>query len=1170
MTLRLIVGRSGTGKTHRCFSEIEEKLISNPDGPPLLYIVPDQMTFHTEYAFATLPTLAGMTRLDVYSFSRLSLRVLERLGGVTRQHLTTVGLSMILRKIVEDRKSQLKIFQKAADQRGFYGLLQQTVSEFKRYCLSAEDLKTRYQDLASDENSDETILKDKLHDLQLVYNDFETALLGKYVDSDDYLNLAASKIPYWDELKNAEIIIDGFESFTPQELTVVLALLKTAKRVTITLTLDRIYEGTAPKDLTLFRRTAYTCTKLIEMALDDGIEIEDPIICEENHKFKYEGLRTLEHSFEKRPFVTGPVDGSIRLSEAVNRREEIEAAAREVIHLVRDEGLRYRDISVLTRDLSSYRELIETIFVDYGIPIFSDQKRTMHHHPLIELIRSSLDTILQNWRYEAVFRALKTDLMYPLGDDLHKRREEVDRLENYVLAFGIHGEHWRSNKPWIYREYRGLDENDVAQSEREKQIQKWINGTRWQLSSPLITFEKNMKKARTVKEKAAELYHYLAGLAVTDKIENLRDRAEKEGRLDEAREHDQVWKAVIDCLDQLVEAAGNERMSLEQFAQVLDTGLDALRFALVPPALDQVLVGSIDRTRSSDIRMTFVLGVNEGILPAKPHEDGILSDEDREGLAARDVELSPNGREQLLDEEYLIYRAFTSPSERLYLSYPLASEDGGSLMPSPLVNRLEKMFPQMQPEFVSGEPYEVPLEEQLSFIVPSTRTINHTGGLLRRLQKGYPVHDMWWGVYNWMVQSPKWRDATIRRLSSRFYQNKENSLPVDMAEELYGHDIQASVSRMEMFNGCPFTQFLSYGLHLKERDIYRLEAPDIGQLFHAALKMMTEILTSQNKQWAELTKEECEALSTKVVEELAPRLQRQILLSSSRFHYLKRKLRETVSRSAWTLTRHAKASGFSPIGLELPFGPGKDLPPLQFDLPNGRKMEIVGRIDRVDKGETSHGMLLRVIDYKSGVKELNLSEVYYGIALQMLAYLDVVLANSKKWLGEEAEPAGALYFHVHNPMLNESDKLADDAIEEKLYKQFKMKGLLLEDEEAVRMMDTGLESGDSLVIPVGFKKDGSFMSRSSVANHEQFQKLRDHVHHVMKKVGTDITDGVIDISPYKMGGRKPCQFCAFKSVCQFDQSLVENQFRVLKKEDDSVIYEKINQEGGDHNDGENR
>jgi len=1160
MALRLVIGRSGTGKTHLCFKEVEEKLINEPDGAPLIYIVPDQMTFHTEYAFATLPNLSGMTRLNVYSFSRFSLRVLERMGGVTRTHLTTAGLAMMLRKIIENRKSELKVFKKAADQRGFYTLLQQTISEFKRYCLTPDDIAHRQKQLAEDGREDEAILIDKLHDLHLIYNDFEKALLGKYVDSDDYLNLAASKIPMWEDLKNAEVYIDGFDSFTPQEFTVIAALLQTVKRVTVTLTLDRIYEGRIPNDLTLFRTTAKACVKLLNLVEEEGILCEEPVICEGNRKLKFEGLRALEKNFEKRPYVTGPVDGSVKIVEAVNRREEIEACAREILQLVRDEGYRYRDLAVLTRDLSGYRELVETIFVDYGIPFFIDQKRVMHHHPLIELIRSSLDAIVQNWRYEAVFRAFKTDLFYPLGDDIQKWREDVDLLENYALAFGIHGQHWRTKEAWIYREYRGLDERDVPQSKQEKAKQKELNRIRMSLSDPLLQLEQKIKRARTVRDQAFELYRFLEGLNIPEKMERLRDQAEKEGRLDEAREHDQVWKAVIDLLDQLVEAAGRETMSLEQFTRILDTGLDELRFALVPPALDQVLVGAIDRTRTSGIRVAFILGVNEGILPQKPHEDGLLSDNDREQLSERQVELAPNAREQLLHEEYFIYRAFSTPSDRLYLSYPLASEAGDSLMPSPIIHRLEKMFPGLIPVFVSGEPYEVPEEEQWPFVVPSMRTINHTASLLRRYQKGYPLSELWWGVYNWFIQTPEWRKRTMKVLSSRFYENKEEKLSRELAEALYGREIQASVSRMELFNGCPFAQFSSYGLRLKEREVFRLEAPDIGQLFHAALRKMTEILTSQNRLWADLTKAECESLAYEVIEQLAPRLQREILLSSARFHYLKRKLRNTVSRSAWALTRQAKASGFSPVALEVPFGPGKDLPPLQFTLPNGVKMEVVGRIDRVDKGKTSQGTLLRIIDYKSSEKDIKLSDVYYGLALQMLAYLDVVLTHSKTWLGVDSEPAGVLYFHVHNPMLSVSEALTDEDIEKELFKKFKMKGLILKDEDVAKLMDQTLDKGvSSMVIPAAIKKDGTFKANSKVASREDFQMLRRHVRDVMTRAGSEITDGVVDIAPYKMGEATPCRFCAFKPVCQFDQSLVENQFRVLKKENDEAIYEKMRQ-----------
>ncbi|GGH86154.1 ATP-dependent helicase/nuclease subunit B [Pullulanibacillus pueri] len=1153
MSFRLIIGRAGTGKTLRCFTEIEERLREAPDGSPLLYIVPDQMTFHTEYAFAKLPGLEGMTRLDVYSFSRLALRILENVGGASRLHLNSVGITMLLRKIITTHKNDLKVFQKAAGQQGFYEILQQTISEFKRYSLSSEDLKEKWEHLNEETQGNETLLVDKLHDLQLIYNALDQALLDKYVDSDDYLTLATEQLPKWEALQTAEVWIDGFERFTPQEQGLLSALMQQARRVTVTLTLDKVYEEPVPYDLTLFRATAATCGRLLTLAREAEVDIERPEELKTVGRFKAKSLAHLESTFEKRPFLQTANDGSIQLIEAVNRREEIEAVAREVLHLVRDKGYRYQDISVLVRDLSSYRDHIETIFTDYHLPVFIDQKRTMHHHPLIELMRSALDTVLQNWRYEAVFRALKTELLYPSDYSSEVLTEAVDRLENHVLAFGIHGPHWKNKAPWIYRQYRGLEEKDVPQTAKEKALQDDLNHWRWLLADPLLTFERKIKQAKTVRAKCTELYQFLEALDVPAKIESMRNLAEEEGRLDEAREHDQVWKAVLDCLDQLVEVAGDDVLSLEAFAEVLGSGLEALRFALVPPALDQILIGAIDRSRTNEIKAAFILGVNEGILPAKPVEDSIFSDEERETLGEQALELSPNGREQLLHEEFLIYRALTSPSEKLYLFYPLAGEDGQSLMPSSLVSRMSRYFTQLEPEFISGDPYETETSEQEKFIVASSRTLGHVAGQIRRWQKGYPVADLWWSTYNWLIQSEQWRQSTQQVLSSRFYVNKEERLPKETSQDLYGKDIQASVSRMELFNSCPFAQFANYGLRLKDREIYKLEAPDIGQLFHAALKQMTEELLQQNKQWSELSRLECESLAFDMVERLAPRLQREILLSSSRYFYLKRKMRDVVVRAALAMNRHAKASGFSPVGIELPFGPNQPLPPLDFKLPNGSTMQIVGRIDRVDKGVTSKGLLLRIIDYKSSAKDLSMTDVYYGIALQMLAYLDVVITHSKTWLGEEADPAGVLYFHVHNPMLNEKDKPEEEALESRLFKEFKMKGLLIEDEEALRLMDEGLESKRSDIIPVAFKKDGSFTKQSSIAADEDFDVLRQYVRGMMQKVGTEITEGNIGISPYKLKDRTPCTYCSFKSLCQFDLSRPENAYRMLKKSADAEV-----------------
>jgi len=1149
-----MIGRAGTGKTNRCFQEIESELRKRPDGPPLIYLVPDQMTFHTEFSFAKLPDLAGMTRLDVYSFSRFALRILENVGGSARLHLNQIGLTMLLRKIMLANKHEFRIFQKAAEQQGFYDIFHHAISEFKRYNLSAEDLRVTWGLLKED--STDAILLNKLHDLQLIYNELEKSLINKYVDSDDYLNIATEQLPKWNNLQESEVWVDGFDSFTPQEQALLSVLMCHAKRVTVTLTLDRIYEEPAPRDLTLFRVTSATCGRLIALAREAKVSIETPEVLQDVRRFEKRSLAHLEQTFEERPFKQTLNDGAVQIVEAVNRREEIEATAREICRLVRDERLRYKDITVLVRDMSAYRDLFATIFADYAIPIFLDQKRDMYHHPLIELVRSLLDTVLQNWRYEAVFRALKTDLLCPSDKNIEEMREAVAQLENYVLAFGIHGRHWKNSTPWEYRQYRGLSEEDVPQSREEKEMQKKLDDWRTALADPLVGFEKKIKKAAAVREKCSELFLFLESLDVSGKIEILRAKAEKEGRLDEAREHDQVWQALMDCLDQLVEAIGDEVLSLKSFSEILGAGLDALQFALVPPALDQVLVGTVDRTRTDAIKATFILGANEGILPAKHSEDSILSDEEREWLSRHGVELAPSGRDLLFNEEFLIYRAMTSPSQRLYILYPLASEEGQSLMPSSLISQIPRYFLETSVQFTSGESHEVTEGRQWDYILPSARTLGHVAAQIRRWQKGYPVSDLWWATYNWFIQS-EWREQTIRVLSGRSYVNLEERLPVETSQELYGTDIQTSVSRMELFNACPFAQFANYGLRLKERDVYRLESPDIGELFHATIKTMTETLLKENKQWADLSKEECEALAVEQVERIAPRLQREILLSSARYRYLRRKMRDVVTRVALALNRQAKASGFSPVGIELPFGPNQPLPPLKFTLPNGCTMQIVGRIDRVDKGETSKGLVLRIIDYKSSTKDLSMAEVYYGIALQMLTYLDVVLTYSKEWLGETADPAGVLYFHVHNPMLTETEKPVDVELEERLFKEFKMKGLLIEDEETLTLMDETLTSKRSDIIPASFKMDGMFTKQSSVASDEAFVALRKHVRSMMQRVGTEITDGNIDISPYTLKDRKPCTYCAFKSLCQFDVNQPENNYRFLKKAADDVFLEQL-------------
>lgn len=1164
MSLRFMLGRAGSGKTTHSLEEIRWKLREEPDGSPLIMLVPDQMTFQMEYRLATTQNLGGVSRAQVFSFSRLALNVLGQTGGMTRQHVSSVGINMMLRKIIEHRKPELKVYQRASDQQGFYQILEDMITELKRYCYAPQDLQKIRQEVASPviaaEKQRGEVLSDKLHDLQLIYADLEEALAGQYIDSEDSMQLLSEKIPQADVLQDAEVWVDGFYTFTPQELLVLGALMKQCRRVSIALTLDSAHEGAMPDVMALFRPTAVTHRKLQEAAVEAGIAIEEPFVFDKSKRFgEHHELAHLQAHYEKRP--PKPFEGDaegLSMMAAVNRRSEVEGAAREIIRLVRDEGMRYRDIAFLVRDLGTYQDLVETIFSDYGIPVFLDQKRTMLHHPLIEFIRSSLDVIEQNWRYEAVFRCVKTDLLFPPeAGKVDQLREDMDKLENYVLAHGIHGKRWTDSKPWEYRRYHGLDGVDVPQTDAEKRIEAQINQSREMIVAPLSRLQRDLKKAQTTSDRCRVLFLYLEALEVPQKIETWRNRAEDGGRLEEAREHDQVWTAVIELLDQMVEMIGEEDVSSDVFVKMMETGLDSMRFSLVPPALDQVLVGSLDRTRSVDVKNVLVLGANDGVLPAKPDEDGFLSEEERGWLENEGFELAPGSRQRLLDEEFLIYLALTGAKEQLWISYPLADDEGKSLQPSILINHLKSIFPAVKEGLILAEPGEADRKTELSYISGARQALSYALGQIRQWKRGYLIAPIWWDVYNWLVRQEDWQDHGRRLFGGLFYRNRENRLSRDTSQKLYGETIQASVSRMERFGSCPFQQFASHGLRLQEREIYRLEAPDIGQFFHSALSMMTDYLRKENKDWGSLNDVECAQLTETFVNQLTPKLQREILLSSNRHHYLARKLKEVVERTATVLRDHAKVSGFSPVGLELPFGPKAKLPPIQFGLANGSKMEIIGRIDRVDAAEGSQGMLLRVIDYKSSLTTLSLTEVYFGIALQMLTYLDVVLTHSEQWLGREADPAGVLYFHVHNPMLQQSKALDSGEIADKLFKDFKMKGLVLADEESVRMMDSSLASGYSEVVPVGMKKSGEFYSNSSVAGREQFSGLRDYVRGVIRRIGTDLTDGEIDVSPYKLKNNIPCTFCSFKSVCQFDPSTESNEYRTLRPEKDDVMLQKM-------------
>lgn len=1156
MSIRMLIGRAGTGKTTFCINEMQEKMKYEPNGDPIIYLVPEQMTFLSEYKLISTSDLGGMIRTQVYSFSRLAWRILQETGGISRYHINSVGVSMLIRKIIEDKKEQLTLFEKAADKTGFIEQLEKLLTEFKRYLIKPEDIAEQH---LSANDASEKVLKDKLHDLEIIYEAFEDALLNKYIDSEDYLRLLGEQIASSAYLQNATIYIDGFYSFTPQEYMIIEQLMKHSKDMTIALTLDRPYHHEAPDELHLFRMAGETCQTLYEMAKVEGVHVEE-ILFQEQFRLTHDSLKHLESFFEQRPTVSFEGTPLVHLAQAVNRRAEVEGIARAIRKLAREENYRYRDIAILLRNGQEYYDLIENIFTDYDIPVFIDQKRTMLNHPLIELIRSTLEVINGFWRYEPVFRAVKTELLFPEKSDVSNLRAQMDQLENYVLEHGIQGKSWTQKERWTYRRFKGLELETFAQTDAEKEKEEELNELRKMISTPIQRLAKRFAKAETGRELCAALYYFLEELHIPTKLENWKLQEEEAGNLVRSREHDQAWNGIVDLLDQFVEMLGEEEVSLKKFATILDAGLESLRFSLVPPSIDQVLVADLEKSRLTEIKAAFVIGLNDGVLPAKFSEEGLIADEERERLAVKGIAIAPSSRKRLLDEEFLAYNALTTASERLFVSYPLANDDGKALMPSLYINRLLEIFPNIQSQHYIQEISELPELEQKDYISHEETGLSLLTGQLQQQKRGYPIYDIWWDVYNYYIGNIKWRERAKKVLQSLNYKNESTQLSEDTSKELYSEVIQGSVSRMELFSACPFSHFAKHGLKLRERQVFRLEAPDIGELFHGALKYIVETVMVSEKSWERMTQLEIEQLAKEAVELLAPKLQHEILLSSNRHHYIKRKLAEIIKRASLVLQEHAKASGFAPVGLELGFGPKQKLPPLKFSLRNGTKMELIGRIDRIDKAEDENGVYLRIMDYKSSAKEVNLNEVYYGLALQMLTYLDIVVANSKTLIGKEAVPAGVLYFHVHNPIVNTSKMLTLDELDNQLFKKFKMNGLLLGEEKIIRLMDRTVDTGDSAIVTAGLKKDGTLTKRSKVASHEEFDQLRRFVRKYYVKTGNAIAGGDVKIAPYKLKDRKPCTFCSFKSVCQFDESLEANDYRKLSSYPKEEILQMMRQE----------
>lgn len=1116
--VRYFLGRTSSGKSYRMMEEIVDDLKSGAQYP-LILLVPEQFTLQTERDLIEKMDLPGIMRAEVLSFTRLAYRVFSEVGGLTRTIINEQGKNMILRKIINENLDDLTIYKKAARQSGFVDKVSSTLASFKQQGIVPEQIKQLGENFAGGSTAS------KLSDLALLYEKFNDYLEGRYLDTEDRINLLVRKLEQSDYIKRARIWVDGFTTYSAQSLKIIEKIMCCARETTISFTIN---QNDAP-DSDLFYLSAQSYRKIRAIARECGIS-EEVLQFSPTRNSKNGELDFLERELYAYPYrIYRQEIQNIRLFASTNIQAEVENAAREVITLAREKQYRWKDIAVVCNNIDTYGDLLGRTFSQYGIPFFTDAKRSIMINPLIQLILSALEVLERDFRAEDVFRLMKTGLN-------NIPPEACEELENYALQYGLRAGKWR--QPLTKGEEDGRAE-----------LEPW----REALIAPLVSMRQKTRGITTCTAMNQALYDFLVDLKVESKLAAWIEKLNGAGEYALAGENTQIWNIVMDILDQMEEFMGDQEMKLYEYSRILEAGFLAYEVGLIPTTVDQVLVGNIQRSKSHDIKALLVLGVNDGVLPSAREEEELLTAGEKELLQENGLDLSYSREKHAREERFLIYTALGKPQNYLFLSWSLADSERKTMRPSILVSRLLKLFPAIK---ITSDLTNA--NSELEKINTPASTFNHLVNSLRDAADRKPVKEFWWDVYAWYYKKYEWQGLRELVLKGLNHTNQTDYIETKSAAKLYGK-LYPSVSRLEQYAACPFAHFIRYGLAPQERKVYAMEWPDMGEMLHKSLYLFADALQSNRLPWNNLTQPDCDSVIDGVMDNLIDEYGDGVLTSTYRYRYLGRRLKRIGRRAAWTLTEHLQKGDFIPAEFEVRFGRGGKFPPIQIELGDGREMFLEGRIDRVDFWEDHDTIYARVIDYKTGDKRLDLADVYYGLSLQLLVYLQAVLAAGRN-MNINVKPGGIFYFKIDDPVVNIES--ITGSVEKALARELRMRGLVLKDVSVASHMDHDMAASD--VIPVGLTRAGEFTRYSSVLAESEFMALLYHAMKLIRRMGREILQGRVALEPFSKEGKTACSYCSYWSICQFDRLLPDNSYRVLKNPGNQAIISGIMEEAKDH------
>ncbi len=1138
MSLRFYFGPSGSGKSHRIYEEIMQRAAQEP-GRNFLIIVPDQFTMQTQKDLVMRSDRGGILNIDVLSFGRLSHRILEEVGTKEMPVLDDTGKSLVLQKIAADLKEQLPAMGSLLHKQGYIHEVKSAISEFMQYGISTQDMDKL---IASAEKRGALAMK--LRDLKTLYRGFQDYIRDHFITTEETLDVLRRSLVKSKILPDSVVVFDGFTGFTPIQNRLIQKLMRVCEETIVAVTIG---EEEDPYQMDgeqkLFHLSKKTVADLVKLAAEAEVTRGEDVFVKggPNRFTEAPALCYLEQNlfrYQYEPYTEKQCE--IRMFEALSPREEVHQTALYIRKLIREEGLTYRDIAVVIGDLEGYASYVETEFGQLEIPCFLDRTRGIVLNPMIEYIKSVLQLYIRDFSYDTVFHFLRSGMA-----DIS--REEIDELENYVIRTGARG--YRTYSRLFTRKTEEMQQGSGQEdTERAEETMERLNRIRQQFADTVEIL--HMAPRAKAGEYVDHLYDFLEQNQVQQKLLNYQQRFEQEGDLAKAREYAQIYRLVMDLLDQIYELLGEEEISLQEFADILEAGFGEITVGTIPQNVDRIVVGDMERTRLKQVKVLFFLGVNDGNIPKNASKGGIISDMDREFLIESGTEMAPSPRQQMYIQRLYLYLNMTKPSQRLYLSYAKVNSDGKGIRPSYLIDTVRKLFPQLAVEYPQNRSRLEQIEgrqEGARYLAEELR--EYADGTLREEER-----QDFYLMYRAYEADPEGRD---RLTAAAFRRYKESGLSRIVARALYGRQLENSVSRLETYAACACRHFLQYGLSLQEREEFGFEVSDMGNVYHAVLENFAGKLAESGRTWWDFDENFATQAIKEAVEGYAATYGETVLYSSARNEYAITRMSRILTRTVLTLQQHLKQGSFQPDDYELSFRFAEDLDSIHVDLSEEEKMHLQGRIDRIDVSEDAEHVYVKVIDYKSGNKKFDLAALYYGLQLQLVVYMNAAMElESRKHPDKEIVPAALLYYHIDDPTIETPVELTQEQINEEILTKLRMNGVVNSDPAVVERLDRFLQD-KSKVIPVEKKKDGSFSARSGILSREELHVVSAYVDTKIRQIGREILDGKIAANPYEKGNEEACTYCAYKKVCGFDGSIPGYEKRQLEDLDKQTLMQRM-------------